>query len=143
MPMNQIISKIFMWLWGIALFILAIWFWFSYGSSRIFKLKIYGVSLPPPNTSMIIFAVVVVCVILVYCDKIRITIFGKDNDARTRILDMLGIIFAGFGLVVTILWSLLGNTYLPVHVIYIQSSLLVFLFGFIALSFYIMLSKVK
>jgi len=132
----------FMYAWGLVLIFFACLFWFFYGFG-ILGLKSYGISIIPPITSIIIFVGVGICWFLVSSNKSRIIVFGEHDASRTRILDMLGIIFTGFGLVVTLLWSLMGNITLTPYIVYIQSSLLVLLFFFIAFSFYIMLSKVN
>jgi hypothetical protein len=135
--------KITLYAWGLCLILLAIWFWVKYGFG-ILGLTINGFSIIPPITSLVIFAGVIVGWFLVKDDKIKNIVFGEDADTRTRILDMLGMIFTGFGLMITILWGLMGaNLNLHPYIVYIQSFLFVSLFFYFVLTFYIMLSGEK
>ncbi len=116
---------------GIILLGLAGWFWLSYG--------LFGFI--PPVTSITIIIGVVTMWCLVRFDDIIKNIFGTNkDDARKLLLEVLGTIFMGFVLMITILWGLMGRGLdLYPSIVYFQSFLLVLLFFFFVGSFYCIL----
>lgn len=116
---------------GIILLGLAGWFWLSYG--------LFGFI--PPVTSITIIIGVVTMWCLVRFDDIIKNIFGTNkDDARKLLLEVLGTIFMGFVLMITILWGLMGQGLdLYPSIVYFQSFLLVLLFFFFVGSFYCIL----
>ena len=94
----------------------------------------------PPITSVVVWVGFIAMLLLMFNEKRVELIFGKkQEEPRKNILQILGIIFTAFILMITLLWSL-APLELHHNVLYYQSYLLVGLFFYIAAAFYCILA---
>lgn len=122
---------------GIPLFF-SFLFWKLYGRPGIIPLPI------PPVTTIITFTVYFLMLFLMFnTERIEI-IFGKKGDARRNILHILGVIFTGFILVITISWGLIAGKIENINAtVYFQSYILAGLFFYVVVGFYIILIEIR
>jgi hypothetical protein len=126
--------------YGIVLCLFACIFWYYY-HRKLKKLK----NLPlPPMTSIVIFIGFFAIFILMSQNNVVKIIFGDDSQLiRTNILNMLGVLFTGFLLIITISWGLIaaGKVENIQKRVYFQSYLMAGLFFYIAAGFYSILAS--
>lgn len=95
----------------------------------------------PPVTTMVVFIGVITMYFLMNQNELVKNIFGDESQLiRTNILNMLGVIFTGFILIIAISWGLIAGKVKNVQkAVYFQSYILAGLFFYIAASFYCIL----
>ena len=119
--------------YGLILIVFSILFWWKYGFP--------GAIVPfPPITSLVVIVSVIGMGVLFWFSEVRINIFGSGEGVRDLLIGILGTIFIGFILMITILWSLKVPANKKHLDIYFQSLLLVMLFFFFVISFYYLLA---
>lgn len=122
--------------YGLILVVFSIWFCINY------RLIFDPVFFFPPITSIVVWIGVLTMFFLMF-DKERVKLlFGENDEARRNILKILGVLFTGFILMITLLWSL-SSSELHQNVLYWQSLLLVGLFFYITAAFYCILADLK
>jgi len=95
-------------------------------------------------TSIVIFIGFFAIFILMSQNNVVKIIFGDDSQLiRTNILNMLGVLFTGFLLIITISWGLIaaGKVENIQKRVYFQSYLMAGLFFYIAAGFYSILAS--
>ena len=119
---------------GIVLIVFAVIFWYK------FHRKLKKIPLPPVTT-IVVFIGVIMMYFLMYQNNIVKIIFGNESQLiRTNILNLLGVIFTGFILVIAISWGLIAGKVGNVNkTVYFQSYILTGLFFYIAAAFYCIL----
>jgi hypothetical protein len=126
-------------LYGIVLCIFAGIFWYLYHR------KIYGLPLIPV-TSITVFAGFFAMIFLMTQNDIVKVIFGDENQIiRTNILNVLGNVFMGFILIITITWGLVGAGHLKniQKRVYFHSYLMVGLLFYIVSGFFCILASLQ
>lgn len=121
--------------YGFILFGFSVWFWWAYGHPTNIIINY------PPITSLAVIVSVLSMAFLLWKPKVVKILFGSEKDVRERLLELLGTIFIGFVLMLTLLWSLKAQTGVLHIDAYLQSLLIVMLFLFFAGSFYYILVK--
>jgi uncharacterized membrane protein len=117
--------------YGGILIAFSFWFWYNY--------RIATGAIPFPPITTVVTWIGVISMWLLMADETRVKkIFGENPDGRKNILNLLGMIFTAFILMITILWGL-AYLQLPQNVLYVQSYLLVGLFFYIVAAFYCIL----
>lgn len=138
MDNNISILQFFVIEYGVVLFGYALWFWITYGHP-IYKIRL------PPITTLVTFIVLIIMLLLMSKTIQVKVIFGTEETVvRKNILDLIGVIFTGFILMITIFWALMaGKVKLVSRTVYHQSYLLVLLFFYIGLAVYCILANIK
>jgi hypothetical protein len=120
--------------YGAILIVIAVVFWYK------FHRKIKNFPLPPVTTIVIFIGVIMMYILMEKNDIVKIIFGGESQLIRTNILNMLGVIFTGFILVIAISWGLIaGNVGNVNKTVYFQSYILAGLFFYIAAAFYCIL----
>lgn len=130
--------------YGIGLLVASGWFWTNFGRRPNNR----GL---PSMTTLVTWGSVITMLLLIGNNQLIPLIFGNDAQAtRDNIFMILGQLFIGFILIITISWGLMGRTNnIPqartennsqgrntlANAVYVQSYLLVGLFFFLVLSF--------
>lgn len=137
--MDVITIKDVVFIYGLILCVFAGIFWYLYHRN------IKGIPIIP-ITSIVVFGGFFSMLILMVQNDIIKTIFGNENQIiRTNILNILGPLFTGFILIITITWGLIATGQIEniQKRVYFQSYLMVGLFIYIAAAFYSILASLQ